>query len=174
MSIFFLGDSFGDGKHKKPYTLIELKKAEQTALSLRDKRRLSIKKKKEKWSSEAAERRLEVRQNLKQNEQNKFELRIIEERQKLIELERKKQIEIERMKLKKIKELKEIEEKKQHQLKLEQDELNRIHRIKNEMKENSKKESGKYNTKAKESGKRMEIAYMESTCRFLISIPPLL
>ena len=147
--------------------MIELKKAEQTALSLRDKRRLSIKKKKEKWSSEAAERRLEVRQNLKQNEQNKFELRIIEERQKLIELERKKQIEIERIKLKKIKELKEIEEKKQHQLKLEQDELNRIHRIKNEMKEDSKKELGKYLSEW-----RACIAYMESTCRFSISIPP--
>ena len=93
------GDSFGEGTHKGPYTMVELKTSQRTAIQLRDKRRKSIQKKKEVWTQEAAARRLEVREELKQKEQFKFEQRIEKERMKLALVENARLKEIERIRL---------------------------------------------------------------------------
>ena len=92
-------DSFGEGKHKGPHTMRELKQSTKTATGLRNQRRKQIAKKKEKWSKDASERRLEIRRELKNKEQKKFDDRIEQERLKNAEVERKRLAEIERIRI---------------------------------------------------------------------------
>ena len=138
-------DSFGDGEHKRPYTMLELKKSVQKSISLRDKRRNKIKKKKEKWSKDAAERRLEIRYNLKMNEKKKFEDRIQKEREKLLKIEQDRLAEIERIKQKRIELERKEKERQEKKEQMEKDELEKITRIKEDQRREKEMEMNEIN-----------------------------
>ena len=118
--------------HKQPYTMHELRVAEKKALVMRDKRRRDIRRKKEKWSREAAEDRMELREKLTRLEKERHDAEMERQREHVADVERKRIAEVERVK-KAREHIRAMKAKKaKEKMEREQRELERIKRLREE------------------------------------------